>query len=159
VRVIFPSRVTSRTDRLSFSLFIDTVRLVVYCSATSDGSFLSPSMRNCIWLSATTLKTTQVCRRVEVSGRSADRESCVVVRWQHQYFGKLGGMQLHRIPTESSAGYPVPIAITFGIVLPTVLGAAFGDVIVGFIYPGLVARLLSAFWCLLWMTDRGDSME
>jgi hypothetical protein len=35
-------------DRLSFWFFIVTVRLVVYCSATSDGSFLSPSMRNYI---------------------------------------------------------------------------------------------------------------
>jgi len=61
----------------------------------------------------------------------------------------VGGTQLYQIPTESSAGYPVPIAITSGIVLPTVLGAAFGDAIGGFIYAGLVARLLSAFWCFL----------
>jgi hypothetical protein len=33
----------------------------------------------------------------------------------------------------------------FGIILPTALGAAYGDVTGGFIYPGLVARLLSAF--------------
>lgn len=39
------------------------------------------------------------------------------------------------------------------------LGAMFGDVIGGFIYPGLVARLLSAFWCLLCMTNRDDLME
>ena len=75
---------------------------------------------------------------------SADRESCpLVVRWQHRYFGTWYAT-LSNIPSKYSAGYPVPIAITFGIVLPTVLGATFGDVIGGFIYAGLVARLLSA---------------
>jgi hypothetical protein len=57
----------------------------------------------------------------------------------------VGGTRLCRIPTESSAGYLVPITVTFGIVLPTVLGATLGDVTAGFIYSGLVARLLSAF--------------
>ncbi|KAI0283715.1 hypothetical protein BGY98DRAFT_1087781 [Russula aff. rugulosa BPL654] len=51
-----------------------------------------------------------------------DLEDDPVVRWQHRYF--------------------VPIAVASGIVLPTVLGAAFGNVIAGFIYPGLVARIL-----------------
>ncbi|KAF8481648.1 hypothetical protein DFH94DRAFT_403321 [Russula ochroleuca] len=51
-----------------------------------------------------------------------DLEDDPVVRWQHQYF--------------------VPIAVTFGIIFPTVLGATYGDVVAGFIYPGLVARLL-----------------
>ncbi|KAF8492783.1 hypothetical protein F5888DRAFT_1618645 [Russula emetica] len=57
----------------------------------------------------------------------SDLEDDPVVRWQHRYF--------------------VPIAVTFGIVLPTVLGATFGDVIGGFIYPGLVARLLIVWHC------------
>jgi hypothetical protein len=50
-----------------------------------------------------------------------------------------------KFPAGSGAGYAVPIAVTFGILFPTVLGAAYGDVMGGFIYPGLVARLLSAF--------------
>ncbi|KAI0283721.1 hypothetical protein BGY98DRAFT_1105800 [Russula aff. rugulosa BPL654] len=51
-----------------------------------------------------------------------DLEDDPVVRWQHRYFG--------------------PIAVVSGIVLPTMLGAAFGNAIAGFIYPGLVARIL-----------------
>jgi putative Ca2+/H+ antiporter (TMEM165/GDT1 family) len=46
---------------------------------------------------------------------------------------------------ESGIGIVVPIAVTCGIVFPTVLGAAYGDVVAGYIYPGLVARILSAF--------------
>jgi stearoyl-CoA desaturase (delta-9 desaturase) len=42
-------------------------------------------------------------------------------------------------------GTVVPIAVTLGMVFPAVLGAAYGDVMGGFIYAGLVARLLSAF--------------
>jgi len=51
-----------------------------------------------------------------------DLEQDPVVRWQHRYF--------------------VPIAVGFGIIFPTVLGATYGDIIGGFIYPGLVARIL-----------------
>ena len=47
----------------------------------------------------------------------------------------------------------VPIALSFGLVLPTVLETIFGDVIGGFIYPGLVARLFRAFCCSLWMAN------
>jgi hypothetical protein len=39
----------------------------------------------------------------------------------------------------------VPLAVTFGIVLPTLLGAAYGDIVGGYIYPGLIARILSTF--------------
>ena len=39
----------------------------------------------------------------------------------------------------------VPIAVTLGIVFPTLLGAAYGDTVGGYIYPGLVARILSTF--------------
>lgn len=39
----------------------------------------------------------------------------------------------------------VPIAVALGILFPTVLGATYGDIVGGFIYPGLVARILSTF--------------
>jgi len=51
-----------------------------------------------------------------------DLEEDPVVRLQHRYF--------------------VPIAIAVGIVLPTILGAAYGDTSGGFIYAALVGRLL-----------------
>jgi len=51
-----------------------------------------------------------------------DLDEDPVVRWQHRYF--------------------VPIAVTLGIVFPTLLGSAYGDTVAGYIYPGLVARIL-----------------
>ncbi|KAI0297585.1 fatty acid desaturase-domain-containing protein [Multifurca ochricompacta] len=51
-----------------------------------------------------------------------DLEEDPVVRLQHRYF--------------------VPLAIFLGIIFPTVLGATYGDTDGGFIYAGLVARLL-----------------
>jgi len=47
----------------------------------------------------------------------------------------------------------VPIAVTLGIVFPTLLGAAYGDIVAGYIYPGLVARVLSTFRHLFWRTN------
>ena len=44
----------------------------------------------------------------------------------------------------------VPIAVTLGIVFPTLLGAAYGDIVAGYIYPALVARILSTFRHSFW---------
>ena len=49
--------------------------------------------------------------------------------------------QTHPDPTVGTG----PIAVGFGILLPTVLGAIYGDIIAGLIYPGLVARILGTF--------------
>lgn len=48
----------------------------------------------------------------------------------------------------------VPIAVVLGILFPTVLGATYGDIIGGFIYPGLVARILSTFQLYFWNAKR-----
>ena len=64
--------------------------------------------------------------------------------------------RLHQSHSELIVGCAVLIAVALGIVFPTVLGATYGDIVGGFIYPGLVARLLSAFRRLLWNTNGGN---
>ena len=44
----------------------------------------------------------------------------------------------------------VPIAVVLGVLFPTVLGATYSDTIGGFIYPGLVCRILSTFQLYFW---------
>ena len=66
----------------------------------------------------------------------------LVVQFQHKYYGKLNCLRSRDVDIRSS----VPLALLIGLVLPTLVGACWNDIVGSFIYAGLVTLVISRYF-------------